>query len=84
MTNLRKAYPYGWTRKPTYEELENIFDRCRELHQEAENKLKEIQVWADEINSRLWNYDETQEITTLDIGKLLDILSSKQRVKKDV
>ena len=43
MTNLRKAYPYGWTRKPTYEELDAIFDRCRELHQKAEKKIKQIE-----------------------------------------
>jgi len=42
VTDLRKAHPYGWTRKPTYEELDKIFERCRELHQEAEAKLDAI------------------------------------------
>ena len=53
MTDLRKAYPYGWTRKPTYEELDQIFDRCRELHQKAEKKLdvleKLVEDWLPQI-----------------------------------
>jgi len=46
MTDLKKAYPYGWTRKPTYEELDKIFERCRELHQEAEMKLEAVKTLA--------------------------------------
>ena len=51
MTDLRKAHPYGWTRQPTYEELDKIFLRCRELHLEAEGKLKAIEKVVDEYFS---------------------------------
>ena len=47
---------------------------------EAEMCFDEIQSWMEEIDSRLWNYDETQVITMCDMENLEGILRRKNDV----
>ena len=45
---------------------------------EAEKCFDAIQRWMEEIDSRLWNYDETLEITMSDMENLEIILGGKE------
>jgi len=65
VTDLKKSYPYGWTRKPTYEELDKIFDRCRELHQKAEKKIKQIEALFKKYEES-YDYNAMDEMDALE------------------
>ena len=47
---------------------------------EAEKCFDAIQSWMEEIDSRLWNYDETQVIMMCDMENLEGILRRKSNV----
>lgn len=54
-------HPYGWTRKPTYEELEKTFDRCKDLHRQSDQKLQLILEYcqkSDKIHYPNWFWSE--------------------------
>lgn len=49
-----------------------------ETEKQSKLKITRVSEWAEEINSRIWTFQETQEITTQDMINLDEILTSKE------